>query len=219
MSLIKEEERLDDLQFKNLFLIQNPKKYCFTSDAVALANFCKCERNGVIVDLCSGSGVVGILALKKTQAKKVILVEVQQELADMAERSVQYNKLEESVVVVNSALQNVYKKIGANFASTITVNPPYEENKQVKNESEEIAICRHEILVTLEDIIKESQKLLKFGGKFYMVHKAERLAEILSLLTKYGIEAKRLKFLKGKTVRVLVEAQKGAKKGLKIDFE
>lgn len=215
--MIFENERLDDLQFNNLFIIQNPDLYCFTSDAVELANFINAGPKDRIIDLCSGSGVIGILAQAKTKAKQVYLVEIQKELAFLSKRSVDYNNLK-NVEVINAPLQNIHKKIGTGF-EVVVCNPPYKlNNSGVVSEKQEIAICKHEILVTLEEIILEASKLLKFGGRFYTVNKEERLTDIFCLMRKYGIEPKTLKIkhsTKGANI-VLVEGKKGGKSGLKI---
>ncbi len=215
--MLKPNERLDDLQFNNLFIIQNPNLYCFTSDAVELCNFIKCGAKDRIVDLCSGSGVIGILAQAKTKAKQVYLVELQEELASMSKRSVDYNKLT-NVEVINAPLQNIHKQIGDGF-EVVVCNPPYKINNGGEiSEKREIAICKHEITVTLEEIVCEASKLLKFGGKFYTVNKEERLTDLFCLMRKYGIEPKVLKIrksTKGANI-ILVEGKKGAKSGLKI---
>lgn len=217
--MLKPNERLDDLQFNNLFIIQNPDLYCFTSDAVELCNFVKCGVKDRIVDLCSGSGIIGILAQAKTKAKQVYLVEIQESLADMSRRSVEYNKLT-NVEVVNAPLQNIHKQIGDGF-EVVVCNPPYKiTNGGELSEKPEIAMCKHEITVTLEEIVCEASKLLKFGGKFYTVNKEERLTDLFCLMRKYNIEPKVLKLrhsTKGANI-ILVEGKKGAKSGLKIQM-
>jgi len=216
--LIKNEERLDDLQYKGLYLIQHPKKYCFTSDAVMLANFVKGGVKDSMVDLCSGSGIIGILASQKRGVKKTILVELQEYLADMSQRSVEYNGLQGQIEVVNSKLQGIHKKLGQGAFSIVVCNPPYKLNGSLLNEDMEIATCRHEITITLEEIIDEASKLLKFGGKFYIVNKEERMVDILCLCRKHGLETKEVDVIpsiKGANV-VMIEAVKGGKSGVKI---
>ncbi len=222
MTLIKENERLDDLQFNNLFIIQNTEGYCFTSDAVALANFVKVKNGGKLVDLCSGSGVIGILASAKNNVSKTILVEIQENLADMSGRSIEYNKLE-GIEVINSPLQNISKRIGVGVYDTVVCNPPYKKSGTAKllNDNESIAIARHEITVTLEEIIREAGALLKFGGEFYIINKEERLADMIVLLRKYKLEPKVLKILpstKGANV-VMLKAKKGGKSGMEISLK
>ena len=216
---LNKDERLDDLQFNNLFIIQNKQSYCFTSDAVALANFVRCGAKDTIVDLCSGSGVIGILAQAKTNAKQVYLVELQSSLSDMSKRSVEYNKLS-NVKVINKPLQGVNKLIGNNF-EVVVCNPPYKiYNGGMLSEKQEIAICKNEVTVTLEEIVKEASLLLKFGGRFFTVNKEERLVDLLCLMRKYAIEPKVIKFIKSEKAAavVLVEGKKGGKTGVKIQF-
>ncbi|MBQ9791304.1 MAG: methyltransferase [Clostridia bacterium] len=219
-NLIKNNERLDDLQCNDLFIIQNPDKYCFTSDAVALANFAKVKSGGRLVDLCSGSGVIGILMSAKNNVSQVHLVEIQEYLADMSSRSVQYNKLD-GFFIHNRALQNVHLDIGSGF-DTVVCNPPYKKENTTKdvNPDLDIAIARHEIKVTLEDIILEASKLLKFGGEFYIVNKEERLIDMVCYLRKYNLEPKEIKILVGgkSANRVMIKAKKGGKSSVKITF-
>lgn len=215
--MLLKNERLDDLQFNNLFIIQNPNLYCFTSDAVELCNFVKAGCKDRVVDLCSGSGVIGILCQAKTKAKQVYLVEIQEELANMSKRSVEYNKLT-NIEVINQPLQNINKKIGTGF-EVVVCNPPYKIcNGGEVSEKPEIAMCKHEITVTLEEIVKEASALLKFGGRFYTVNKEERLTDLFCLMRKYNIEPKTLKIrksTKGANI-ILVEGKKGGRSGLKI---
>lgn len=217
--MIKPNERLDDLQFNNLFIIQNKDGYCFTSDAVALANFVRGGVKDTMVDLCSGSGIIGILAQAKINAKHVYLVELQSSLANMSERSVEYNKLN-NVTVINKPLQNIHKTIGSNF-EIVVCNPPYKIDKTGGvSENKEIAICKNELAVTLDEIVKEASSLLKFGGRFYTCNKEDRLVDLLVSMRNYKIEPKVIKFLKsekGASI-VLVEGKKGGKAGVKIQF-
>jgi tRNA1(Val) A37 N6-methylase TrmN6 len=221
MTLIKENERLDDLQFNNLYIIQDAKGYCFTSDAVALANFVSVKSGGKLVDLCSGSGVIGILASAKNTVEKTVLVEIQDYMADMSRRSVEYNKLS-NIEVVNAPLQGIHKTIGMAVYDAVVCNPPYKKRGTAKliNENESIAIARHEIAVTLEEIIKEASLLLKYGGDFYIVNKEERLTDMIVFLRQYGLEPKVLKILpsiKGANI-VMLKAKKGGKSGLTISL-
>ena len=217
--ILKNNERLDDLQFNNLYIIQNPDEYCFTSDAVALANFVHVSNFGRMVDLCSGSGVVGILANAKNKIKDVTFVEVQEYLADMSKRSIEYNKIDNISVVCNK-LQGIHKKIGAEVFDVVACNPPYKAQGATNDigEKESIAICKHEIMVTLEEIILEASKLLKFGGAFYIVNKEERLTDIICLCRKYNLEPKEIKILKSQKGAniILLKAKKGGKSGIKI---
>ncbi len=216
---LKDNERLDDLQIGGLYIIQDPSEYCFTSDAVALANFAKCKSGGRLVDLCSGSGVIGILMNAKNKIKDVYLVELQKHLADMSSRSIEYNHLK-NFHVVNAPLQNIYKTIGEGVFDTVVCNPPYKKSgtTTLYNAKESISIARHEIAVTLEDIISESARLLKFGGDMYICNKEERLVDIMFLSRKYGLEPKEMKILSSNSGAnvVMLKCRKGGKCGIKI---
>lgn len=216
---LKENEALEDLQYQNLWLIQNKTQYRFTTDAVALANFVKIKSKENMVDLCAGSGVVGILAMAKGKGKSCTLVEIQSSMADMAKRSLQYNNID-NITVVNDKLQSISDKIGKNCYDLVTCNPPYKmlDGSQT-NVDPSIAMCRHEVAVTLEEVIQEASRLLKYGGRFAMVHKFYRMAEIMYLCKLYGMEPKRLKILPSKKGMsgILVEAVKGGKVGIKIE--
>lgn len=217
-NLIKDNECLEDLQYKDLYIIQEKTGYRFTSDAIALANFVKLPKSARLVDMCSGSGVIGLLAHYKNNAKETILVEIQESLADMSRRTLEYNSCE-NIEVVNKQLQGVHKIIGGVF-DAVVCNPPYKKVGTAGqiNENQSIAIARHEIAVTLEEIVAEAAKLLKFGGDFYTVNKEERLADLIVYLRKYGLEPKEIKILpssSGANVFML-KAKKGGKSGLKI---
>lgn len=220
--IIKSNERLDDLQFNNLYIIQNPDEYCFTSDAVALANFVHVSNYGRMVDLCSGSGVIGILANAKNKIKDVTLVEMQEHLAEMSSRSIEYNNIK-NISVVCDRLQDIHKKIGSCCFDAVTCNPPYQPLNTSKSvgEKQSIAICKHEICVSLEEIIKEASFLLKFGGDFYIVNKEERLTDIMVLCREYGLEPKELSILSStkKMSIILLKAKKGGKSGIKISLK
>ena len=220
-TILNPNEKLEDLQLNNLYIIQSDLEYRFTSDAVALANFVHVSNFGRVVDLCSGSGVVGILVNAKNRVKDVTLVEIQQTLADMSLRSCQYNKLD-NIRVVNQKLQGISKVIGEGVYDVVTCNPPYQKQNStlLLSEKPNIAICKHEIMVTLEEIILEAGKLLKFGGSFFTVNKEDRLVDIICLCRKYNLETKEIKVIKstkGSNI-VLVKAKKGGKSGVKISL-
>lgn len=214
--LLKENERLDNAS--GVHIIQNKNGYCFTSDALLLANFCKLKKDAKVVDLCSGSGVVGILVHVQNKAKCTYLVEIQHQLASMSERSIEYNALQNEITVLNQPLQNVYEKLGKNSVDAVVCNPPYKKRQVgIINDKEEIALAKHEIKVTLEEIICESAKLLKFGGCIFIINKEERLAEIIYLMKQNNIEPKllQIKNSNGQNL-VLVNGVRGGKSGIKI---
>lgn len=218
-NLLKENERLDDLQLDSLEIIQKKDGYKFSTDSVLLANFAKAKKNDICVDLCSGSGVVAILFSYKNKNKKTYAVELQSGLADMAKRSVLHNKLDEQIEVLNQDLSETPKTLGYESVDVVTVNPPYNEVGQT-SATDEIAIATHEIKTNLKKIVQISSKILKFGGKFFMVHRADRLTDILFECRANKLEPKTLRIVYPKASKepnlVLIEATKGGKSGLKI---
>ena len=180
---LKENERIDDLEFKNLKIIQNKEGFCFGMDSVLLSDFAKEMRHHAkVLDLGTGTGIISILLCGKTDLKKVIGVEIQKEVAEMASRSIQLNDLQDKFEIINENilnLNNIYKK---QSFDVIVTNPPYKKkNTGMINEKEKKIISRHEITANLEDFIKISKDLLKDNGEFYMVHRPERLVDILKV--------------------------------------
>ena len=222
--LIREEcgERLDDLQCDGLYLIQNPDKFCFGIDAVLLSNFVKVKKNGHVVDLCTGSGIVPILLSAKTGAKKITGIEIQSDIADMASRSVSYNKLDEKIDIINDDISNALKYIKHSCVDTVCVNPPYmKDMAAIKNPDLPLAIARHELLTDLESVINIANKLLKENGRFFMIHRPSRLSEIFASMKQNRIEPKRIRFIHSyiysKANLVLIEGLKGS--GVWLDVE
>ena len=221
--ILKENERIDDLEFKNLKIIQNEKGFCFGIDAVLLSDFAKkIKDNSLVLDLGTGTGIIPILLCGKTNLKKIIGVEIQKEVFDMAKRSIMLNNLQEKLEVINENilnLNNIYEK---QTFDVIITNPPYKKkNSGIINEDERKIISRHEITANLEEFIKVSRDLLKDKGEFYMVHRPERLVDILSLLRKYKIEPKEIRFVYSNREKppklLLVKGIKNAKEFLKVD--
>lgn len=218
---LNENERLDDLQIGGLYIIQDKTKYNFTADAVLLAGFTKIKNNATVVDLGTGSGVIATLLAYKSKAKKVYGIEIQSELATMARRSVEYNNLQDKIEIINCDMKDCHKLINK-AVDVVVCNPPYfKKDTCSKNESQEIAICRHEIKVTLSEVILSAKKLLKFGGKFFLVHKSDRLAEIIYELKKENLEPKRIRFVQSLTTSaphlVLIESVLGGASGVVIE--
>lgn len=216
-SFLKENERLDDLELDDLMIIQDKNGYKFSTDSVILANFAKAKPSDVCVDLCSGGGVVAILFSYKNKVKKMYAVEIQEKQAEMSRRSIEYNHL--NIEVINDDLKNLKKILGSETVDVITVNPPYNKVGDT-SEIDEIAISTHEIKTNLDEIAKCASNALKFGGKIYMVHRADRLADIMCAFRKCNLEPKVLRVVYPKLTKepnlVLIEAKKGAKSGLKI---
>lgn len=217
-NLLKENESLDDLECKGLKLIQNKNGYKFSTDSVLLANFAKGKQTDRYVDLCSGSGVVAILFACKNNIKEAYAVEIQSDLADMCRRSLEYNNLE-NIKVLNIDLSKTHEVLGNESVDVVTINPPYNEQGKTSNMSQ-IAMATHEISTNLNEICMECFKLLKFGGKLFMVHRADRLVDILFFLRQNKLEPKVIRIVYPKANKqpnlVLIEAKKGAKKGIKF---
>ncbi len=216
-SLLKNDEVLDDLELDGLKVIQKKSGYKFSTDSVLLSNFAKAKPSDVYVDICSGSGVIAILTSYKNSVKTCYAVEIQSEMADMARRSMEYNNL--YIQVLNEDLKDSVKTLGAESVDVITVNPPYNAVGK-PSEQDEIAVATHEIKTNLAEIAETSSKLLRFGGKLFMVHRSDRLADIIFELKSHGLEPKVLRVVYPKASKepnlILIEAKKGAKSGIKV---
>lgn len=212
--------RLDDLCIENYKIFQDDELYNFSTDAVLLANFVEFKSKDIVFDLCSGNGVVGILGAIKNNYKKINLVEIQKSLATLAQKSVEFNKLE-NVFVLNEDIKNLPNNFESGSVDVICCNPPYRKcDGQIQNQNEHISICNFEKKITLAEIIQTSSYLLKFGGKFYMVNSIDRLEETICLLNKYNFKTKILQIVNPKINRnanvFLIKAVKNAKSGIKV---
>ena len=219
---LKEKERLDDLQLSGLRIIQDPERFCFGMDAVLLSGFVKARRGDELLDLGTGTGILPLLLSAKTQCAHLTGLEIQKESADMARRSVALNHLEEKISIVTGDV----KEAGTIFAPAsfdcITCNPPYMIGKHgIQNPEAPKAIARHEILCTFEDVAAAAEKLLKSGGKFFLVHRPFRLAEIIVTLTKHKLEPKRMRlvypFADKEPNMVLLEAVRGGNSRMTVE--
>lgn len=194
--ILKENERIDDLEFKGLKIIQNKNGFCFGIDSVLLSDFSKNIRNADVIDLGTGTGIINILLSGKTENCNFIGVEIQKEVADMAERSVKLNNLDDKIKIINGnilELENYYKK---NSFDVVVTNPPYKKiNTGIINQEDKKIISRHEITASLEDFIHIASYLLKDYGEFYMVHRPDRLVDIFAIMRKERIEPKKIKFV------------------------
>lgn len=220
---LNKDERIDDLEYKNLKIIQNDNNFCFGMDSILLSDFAKnVKPNSTIVDLGTGTGIISILLYGKTKAKKIYGIEIQKEMSDMAYRSIKLNNLEGKVEIINEDIKNILKIFEKNSIDIVVTNPPYKEiNRGIINESENKIISRHELKANLEDFIKASSEILKDYGEFYMVNRPERLADIIENLRKYKIEPKNIRLVYSKIDKepklILIKAVKNAKKFLKIE--
>lgn len=220
---LKENERIDDLEFKGYKIIQNPEGFCFGIDSVLLSDFAKDIRNNSrVMDLGTGTGILCILLSGKTNLKEIYGIEIQEEVANMAKRSVELNSLQDKVKIINENILNLENVFEKGSFDAIVTNPPYKKiNTGLQNESEKKLISRHELTANLEDFIKVSKDMLKDKGEFYMVHRPERLVDIIYLMRKYKIEPKQIRFVAPKPSKepnlVLIKGVKNAKEFLKFD--
>lgn len=217
---LKDKERIDNLQCKGLRLIQNPDGFCFGIDAVLLANFSKVKRGSKVVDLGTGTGIIPVLISGKSRADKIIGVEIQEEVAEMATRSVKLNDLEDRVIILNEDLNNITSLIGKNTVDVVVSNPPYMHSKGIINENDKKAISRHGIMCDLEDIFRVAKDILKPNGKLYMINRTLRLVDMMVYARNHNLEPKTMKFVHSKIGKapklVLVEFVKCAKPEVKV---
>jgi len=191
-----QNERLDDLQYKGLQLIQKKGGFCFGVDAVLLSHFAQVAKNSAVIDLGTGTGIVAILLAAKKEPRKVTGLEIQAEMAEMAARSVKLNELEGKVEIVQGDIKEAVKLFGASSFDAVVSNPPYMgQGGGLLNPADTKAISRHEILCTLDDVVLSAAKLLRPGGKFFMVHRPQRLADIICLMRDHAIEPKLLRLI------------------------
>lgn len=219
---LNEGERIDDLQRNGYRIIQNPERFCFGMDAVLLSSFAKVKPGERVLDLGCGNGIIPILMEAKTKGEKFFGLEIQEESADLARRSVALNELEEKIEIVTGDMKEAVDIFGAASFHVITMNPPYMTgNHGLVNPGDAKAIARHEITCTLEDMISQASKVLKSKGRFYMVHRPFRLAEIIRAMSQYKLEPKRLRmvhpYIDREPNMVLIEGVRGGRAMLKVE--
>lgn len=220
---LKPGERLDDLQLSGYEIIQDPKRFCFGVDSVLLTDFTVVKAGEKVLDLGTGTGVIPILLEAKTKGKHFTGLEIQEESADMARRSVLHNHLQEKIDIITGDIKEAAEIFRTDSFEVITINPPYMLNHHgLKNTGDARTIARHEVLCTLDDILRESAKILpESKGRFYMIHKPFRLAEIFNKMCQYKIEPKRLQFIHPyvdkEPTMVLIEGMKGGKSRIKVE--
>lgn len=220
--LLLEDERIDDLQRNQYKIIQNQKKFCFGMDAVLLSGFAKVKKDEVALDLGTGTGIIPLLLEAKYKGMHYTGLEIQEESADMARRSVALNHLEDKINIVTGDIKEASLVFGNGTFDVVTCNPPYMTgNHGLVNKDMPKTIARHEILCTLEDVVREASKVLKPNGRFYLVHRPFRLAEIMTTLIQYKLEPKRLMmvhpFIDKEPNMVLIECSKGGKSRISIE--
>lgn len=219
---LKDNERIDDLQRNGYKIIQNEKKFCFGMDAVLLSGFSTVREGERVLDIGTGTGIIPILLEAKTNGEHFTGIEIQEESAEMAERSVKLNGLEEKIDIICADINNAGDLFKPASFEVITTNPPYMiGNHGLTGDNKEKSIARHEICCTLEDIVREGSRLLKDKGRFYMVHRPFRMVEIFSTLTKYKLEPKRLKlvypYIDKEPNMILIEALKGGNSRVTVE--
>ena len=219
---LKENERIDDLQRNGYQIIQNPEKFCFGMDAVLLSGFARVKKGAQVLDLGTGTGIIPILLEAKTEAAHLTALEIQEESADMARRSVQLNGLESKIEIVTGDIKEADRLFPLASFDVVTCNPPYMVGQHgLTNPDEPKAIARHEVLCTLEDVVRNAARLLKPGGSFFMVHRPFRLAEIITVMTQYKLEPKRMQlvypYVDKEPNMVLIEGSRGGKPRMAVE--
>ena len=220
--LVREGERLDDLQLGGLELIQNPGQFCFGVDAVLLSDFARVKPGETVLDMGTGNGIIPILLSAKTEGKHFTGLEIQKDTAEMARRSVLYNHLEDRIDIVTGDIKEAAEIFRPAFFDVITTNPPYMLAQHgLTNSADTKTIARHEVLCSLDDILRESMRLLQDKGRFYMIHRPFRLTEIMIKMNHYKIEPKRIQFIHPyidkEPVLVLIEGVRGARPRVTVE--
>ena len=218
---INDYERVDDLHRNGYLIIQDPKRFCFGIDAVILSDFAEVKKGERVMDLCTGTGIIPILLEAKTDGSHFTGLEIQEESAEMARRSVLMNDLQDKVTIDTGDVKNTEELYKASSFDVVTVNPPYmNDGGGLKNEYSPKTIARHEVLCSLEDVIAASARLLAPQGRLYMVHRPHRLTDIMVTLRKYRLEPKKLRFVHSysdrEPVMMLIEAVSNGKPMIKV---
>lgn len=211
-------ERIEDLECAGLKIIQNKNLYCFTSDAVILANFLKIKPKETAVEIGGGSGVISILASAKNKFKKIKIFEIQKDLQDLCRKNINLNGLEDKLELICDDVLNFKKYVEVGSVDVVFSNPPYFKMDETQaNISKKIA--RQEVKLNLENLIDVASKMLKFGGRFYCSYTSDRACEFISMCSKHNIAIKKMFFTdngKGKITLLFVEGVKGGKDGVKV---
>jgi tRNA1Val (adenine37-N6)-methyltransferase len=219
--VLKADETLDELIINNLQLIQKKKGFRFTLDSVLVAHFATLKQNDEIIDLGTGTGVIPLILHARAKNTQIIGVEIQEELAEMAKRSVKLNGLEDAIRIVKGDLRGIHKILGGGKFNLVTANPPYWSSRQGKiSPVENRAISRHELTCTLEDVVASAGKLLNYQGRFAIIYPVDNLLNLFVLLRKYHLEPRKIRFIHSFRERparlLLLEARKSAPAELKV---
>ena len=219
---LKEGERVDDLERCGFKIIQNTEKFCFGMDPVLLSGYASIRRQDKVLDLCTGNGIIPILLAAKTGAERIVGIEIQRDIADLAKRSVEANDLSDRVNILCADIKDAEEYYQAGAFDAVTCNPPYMiDNHGIKNPDSPKAIARHEILCTFDDVARVASRMLKPGGRMFLIHRPFRLTEIFETLTKYSLEPKRMKlvypYVNREPNMVLIEAGLGGRRRLTVE--
>ena len=222
MEGLRPGERIDDLQRNGYRIIQDTKRFCFGIDAVLLSGFARVREGERVLDLGCGTGIIPILLAAKTDGAQFTGLEIQEESADMARRSVALNDIGETVRIVTGDIREASVIFGPESFDVVTSNPPYmKPSGGLTNDADAKTIARHEVCCTLADLLRESAKILPVRGRFYLVHRPFRLAEIISVMTAAGLEPKRMQlvhpFVDREPNLVLLEGVKGGRPQLNVE--
>lgn len=221
--LLVENERIDDLEYKGLKIVQNTKGFCFGIDSVLLSDFAKdIKKNAEVLDLGTGTGIISILLCAKTNLKHITGIEIQKQVYNMAKKSIELNNLNDKFEVLNADIKEIDSMFEHNNFDAIVTNPPYKKyNTGLISKDETQLISRHEVMCNLEDIVKVSAKLLNSNCSLYMVHRPDRIVDIIEILRKYKIEPKKMRLVYPKIGKepnlLLIKATKGAKEFMKME--
>lgn len=217
----KQDETIDDLQCKGLFIIQKDSSFRYGTDAVLLAAYAGAGRRDRVVDLGTGTGIIPLLLAGRTEVHEITGIEIQRDMADMAARSVKMNKLQDRIRIICGDLKEADIILGKNHFDLVVSNPPYmsaAHGFHCSNEGK--AVARHEILCTLDDVVRVASALLKSGGRLAMVHRPERLCDLMYAMRKYKVEPKEMRMVHSRLTAppslVLVRGMKDSRPGMKV---
>lgn len=198
---VRDGERIDEIGFGNLRLLQKPEDFCYGIDAVLLATFAEIKKGARVIDLGTGTGVIPLILSHRTEASEIVGVEVQQDSWERGLRNVQLNGLNERIRMIHSDVKHLVQETTVSQESfdTVLTNPPYmKSNGGLKNKENSRTIARHETTAVLSDFIAGAALLLKDHGDFYMVHRPNRLVDICVLCRQYRLEPKKLRLVSPK---------------------
>ena len=220
--MLNDGEKIEDLQLKGLKIIQNKKWFCFGMDSVLLSDFADIKKKSTVVDLGTGTGIIPLLLWGKKEPEKIYGIEIQDEVAEMAKRSIVMNDLHEKIEILNIDMKEVENYIKNNSIDAVVTNPPYVESKGgIVNPEDQKALSRQEISCSLEDVIRTSARLLKHHGRFYMVHRPYRMTDIIELMRKHKLEPKRMRLVyprQGTNPNmILIKGVKGGNPEMKVE--